>query len=215
MSALIQSHQLERLQSLRRWLRAHGSGLHTLDIRLAAPTGSGGAAHKAVAAELGRVLAVACSANTVQVLRIAWLSRTQLHLGPELAVCGTCTSLRHLDINGGPGTVRLTCPLARLTAAQHMQLRGVSKWDRVACLPPRWVRLLPEENLRGGVGRCVHTDGLHFPPPPPPTPHTPHTRSLASLELHNVSDDTAVGTVLPAQVGPRMVERRDNLPLTC
>ena len=53
--------------------------------------------------ELGRCLAVACGAGAVQRLAVRWLGKTQLKLGPELAACGSCASVRSVVIDGGTG----------------------------------------------------------------------------------------------------------------
>lgn len=53
--------------------------------------------------ELGRCLAVVCVAGAVQRLAVRWLGKTQLKLGPELAACGECSSLRILTIDGNAG----------------------------------------------------------------------------------------------------------------
>lgn len=93
---------LERMQSLRRWLTRHAGGLHSLEIALGAPVKALAEA-KAAQAELGRCLAVACSAGAVRRLTVRWLGKTKLKLGPELAACGAAASVRSLVIDGGPG----------------------------------------------------------------------------------------------------------------
>ncbi|KAI7838591.1 hypothetical protein COHA_007662 [Chlorella ohadii] len=134
-------HQtLERVQSLRRWLTRHAGGLRSLDISLAVPT-QPPAESKAAQAELGRCWAVACGAGAVQHLAVRWLDKTQLKLGPELAACGACASMRSLTIDGGSGDVHVACPLSRLTALQDCELRCVTKWSGAAALPPSITQL--------------------------------------------------------------------------
>lgn len=62
-------------------------------------------------------------------LSITWLSRTQLRLGPELAVLGTdgAPSLTRLSLSAGGGTLHLACPLQRLTALLILELCDVCR----------------------------------------------------------------------------------------
>ncbi len=83
-------------------LTRHAGGLRSLDISLALPT-QPPSESKAAQAELGRCLAVACGAGAVQHLAVRWLGKKQLKLGPELAACGACASVRSLTIDGGLG----------------------------------------------------------------------------------------------------------------
>ncbi|KAI7843818.1 hypothetical protein COHA_002716 [Chlorella ohadii] len=115
--------------------RRDSGGLHSLEIALGAPVKALAEA-KAAQAELGRCLAVACSAGAVRRLTVRWLGKTKLKLGPELAACGAAASVRSLVIDGGPGYVHVACPLGRLTALQHCELALCTKWDGAACLPP-------------------------------------------------------------------------------
>lgn len=121
------------LQSLRRWLRAHGGALESLDIALSAASGSG--ASKAAAMELGRCLVVACSGGALRQLRLEWLSRTQLRLGPELAACGTCASMRRLVLTTASGAIHVACPLDCLAALESAAICGARRWDGAASLP--------------------------------------------------------------------------------
>lgn len=121
------------MQSLRRWLRAHGGELGSLDISLSA---AGAGVNKAAATELGRCLVAACLGGAVRELRIEWLSRTILRLGPELAAVGACACVRRLTLCAERGTIVLACPLARLTALESAALTGVTRWEGAASLPP-------------------------------------------------------------------------------
>ncbi|KAL4457806.1 hypothetical protein ABPG75_012671 [Micractinium tetrahymenae] len=128
---------MERLQVLRRWLRRHAGSLRSLSLETGGPTGPS-ADVKALHAELGRCFAVACGGGALRSLSISCLNRTQLRLGPELAVIGDAgaPSLSRLSLSGGGGTLHLACPLQRLTGLRHLELRGACKWDSLTQLPP-------------------------------------------------------------------------------
>lgn len=139
-SARIETAHLQRLQALCRWLRRHAGSLQNcLEIAVGAPPGN----KAALQLELGRCVVVAVSGGSLRCLSLAWLGSKQIKLGAELAACTNCSALRQLAITScGSGTIHMACPLARLSAVEHLSLHGACKWEAgLASLPPSITRL--------------------------------------------------------------------------